>query len=852
MKRRKTSASIVSALLLLLMTFFQPPNVIHAAATDSDLNDTDQTTVQTVPRGLLLNNYFTIKNPTNNANDNSFRFKSNSAFITNNNRVLVLAHGDETNTADNTSGLLTGVKDATGSYGAAWSNMSTAYFKPTEDQTISAWLSFGSGDGLEKANGQGMALVFQNNPDGATEMGAGQQGLGVYGYDKSTANVGSFSLASTTDVAKTAIQNSIALEFDTQLQDSLKKIYGPIIYTKDLGPYYASVNNYDAKDTTNISLKPATGFPTDTSLGPGGAYGHIAFTYPANPLSYVATRTPYFQDNTNAMFSPFKQGYSLFHIGSKTAELTDDYDANGKPIIWHHLTVNWHPSADNKTVDITYLYNDKLADGSINTKDLVKKTETLNMSELGTITKDSEIYWGFTGSNNNIKPGKDEKPVASKLVAVESIPNLVNANVKTTITDKTLNKIMYDDPDNITTDGTDRQVADGDNLLINYKLNYVNGREDWKDIVAKISLPTNIDYDTSNNVIGTLTYSNGDTESIPATAITTDATTGVKTINYSLLQNLGDHDAKSKVTDISINGVANNKTKKNITVTKQPATFTGYNDIQTTSTPSFTIRYKKDWTMNLKSTSDDPINLLYQQEDSTLNLGTTLSYNGKDSPAFAKDDPITYTIKLGDDTFTYSSTVAADRESYADTIPLRKIIEDAKLDFWDIFTLHSTRQIIVTAADKDGIIGGPVTYNVKTEPNHVLKLTVSNKLDFQNVNFLSSAKYLRRKGDFTLSVTSYHNPWTLAVSTSELKNNENQFNGILVNHTSELNSVLTNNYVEIAQDDTSYDTETVVSIPELQKWTADSGILIKPSGLSKAGTYNGTMTWTLISDSDTI
>jgi len=90
-----------------------------SAATDADLSSADQATIDKAPTGLLMSNYFTIKDPTNNSSDSSFRFKSNSAFISNNNKVLVLAHGTDTNSADNTNNGILGmyaVKNKTGSY----------------------------------------------------------------------------------------------------------------------------------------------------------------------------------------------------------------------------------------------------------------------------------------------------------------------------------------------------------------------------------------------------------------------------------------------------------------------------------------------------------------------------------------------------------------------------------------------------------------------------------------------------------------------------------------------------------------------------------------------------------------
>lgn len=845
--RKKYFGSLIIGLVFLTSLFILISNTITTFAADSDLGATDRNTISKAPTGLSMSKYFTINTPTNNSSDDTFRFRSNAAFISDNDKVIVLAHGTDTNSADNTKGslLVSAVKNKTGSYGAAWSNANTAYFKPGKPQTISAWLSFGSNGADETINGQGMALVLQNNSDGPYEMGAGQEGLGVYGYDKSIIKFNSYSLASTTDVAKTAVQNSIALEFDTQLQDNSKNKYPKVMYSMDaVYPYY-STNSFDTKESGSPI---PSGFPDDTSLGAGGSFGHIAVTYPSDPNSYYATKTPYFSDETNTNFSPFEKGYSLFHIHRQQgANLVNDTDSKGNPIVWHHVTFRWVPSDDLKTATISYSYNDKETDGTINTQTDTQKQNariddsvTVDMSQLGNITKDSKIYWGFTGANNNINNN-----VASKLVSIESIPDLVNAEVDTTITDTTLNKVMYDDPDDGSSDGTDRKVASGDDLKIDYKLTYDNGREDWQDIVSKIKLPTNVTYNTDGGKIGTIKYANGDTEDIPTSALSTDGTT----IDYKILQNLGDISAKNKVADIIINGVAVNQTDEDIDVDAQPATFTGSNNISSTSTPKFTILYKKNWTLNLTNPMSDPTTLLYEQDNATLNLDTKLNYNGKTSPDFASGDKIHYKISLAGHNLTYDSLVSSNSDNLSDEIPLRKVIEDAGLDFWDLFPNNSSQEITVKAIDDDGVTSNTVTYNVNIEPNHLLELNFSNNLNFQSVNYLSTTKYIKRANDYNVSVTSYRNPWTLQAESSALTNGNDEFNGDLVNKDSDGIDILTDTPTVIATDASSYQKETTTSIPTLNKWTSDSGFLLKNDGLSSAKKYKGTLTWT-ISDYD--
>jgi len=839
----KSKLPVVFALLITsLAMLFKFTQV--SAATDADLSSADQDTVNKAPTGLLMSNYFTIKDPTNNASDYNFRFKSNSAFISNNNKVLVLAHGTATNSADNTPAVpgtflnpfgYPAVKNKTGSYGAAWSNINTAYFKAGKPQTLSFWMSFGSGNGLETVNGQGMALVLQNNSDGSTEMGAGQEGLGVYGYDKSYKS----GFASPADVAKTAVQHSIALEFDTQKQTSTAAIYPPVMYSSDSSGSYYSTNTFDSK---RMGISAPAGFPDDTALGAEGTFGHIAVTYPSFPATY------YLLELDNDIYSPFDEGYTMFHIHRQQgADLANGTDANKNPVAWHHITFRWMPSTDLKTATISYSYNDKFPDGSINNNSTrINDNINVDMTQLGNITSDSKIYWGFTGANNNT-----DSRVASKLVSVESIPDLVNASIDTTVTDTTKNKVMFDDPDGGTGDTTDRKVASGDKMQLDYKLTYEDGREDWKDIASKIILPKNITYDTTDGNIGTIKYENGKTEPIPSSALSTDSN-GLQTINYTFLQNLGNISATSKIADIIINGVAVNETKADITVDDQPAIFTGSNDIESTSTPKFTVLYKKDWTLNLNNPMTDPVTLIYQQDNATLNLNANLSYTGKASPEFATNDPIQYQISVGGHNLTYNTTVSANSDTLSDVIPLRTVIEKAGLDFWSLFPNNETQKVTISAIDNDGVTSNSATYNIQVAPNHLLEMKADEALQFKSINYLSLKEYIQRANDYDVSVTSYRNPWMLQVSASELTNGDSKFNGVLVNKNASGTTVLTNNSAIIASDNNSYDTETTTSISKLNKWTTNSGLLLKNYGLSSSKKYSGTLTWTIMDYNDSL
>ncbi|GEO46394.1 cell surface protein [Companilactobacillus paralimentarius] len=782
----------------------------------------DQEAIDSAPPGLDIHKFFRISPPQKNVSDDPFI--NNNAQTTKNGQVLDLANGS-------------------GAYGAAWSDTSAGnYIDIRKDQTVSAWLYFGAATNNELLNGQGMALVLQNDPRGYNAMGAGYQGLGVYGYDKATTSYyyfteGSPVVANRDYIASTAVKNSMALEFDSQINDVLStRDEAPIqlLYKSgDLsnlykGTYYYTLNGYDTKDTANRIPIPST-YPSNSSFGASGGYGHIAVTYPGLATSYALL--PIGASNqSNSAWKGFTTAASIIHSGAKSAQLVDA-GTDDNPIYWHHVTFTWKHAQDDKSAQIKYAFNDKYLDGTINNDSStlsgyprVDQTVDVDPSVFGSI-KDNKLYWGFTGANGS------SKGVYSKLVVFESIPALVHADAKTNITDNTLDKVITDD-------STDKSIAHGDKLTINYDINYdtENSRVDWNNIAAEIDLPSNINYDSdSNGNIAAINYKNSlngntKTEYISGTNLTS------QTLKFKLAENLGKVSNTAYTSaNISINGTAENTTDHDIDVPEEPAKFSGENQISTTSTPEFTVAYQKNWLLTFKNPA--PINIVYNDANENLNLPTHLSYDKNHH--FKAEDPIRYDISVGNKTYTTSTQANSTDTSAIGTIPLRSIIGN---DFWNIFKEKTTQKITVTATDKDDIKSNTVTYTVNVLQNKFLNVNASKDLDFQDVNYLSTNEYLKRKNGFSVSVTSLRNPWKLSVSTSEIKKGNVNFNGILVYKKKDGTVYdLTSEEVPIAENDVVSDqlVTTVIS----KDWTDNTGPLLKQTGISEAGKYSGTVTW---------
>lgn len=340
--------------------------------------------------------------------------------------------------------------------GAMWSNVDKGnYVDISKNQTLSLWMYFGpqthtnSGDGF----GDGMALVLQNSADGikafshdGTTISNGET-MGVWGIDKGNTTA-------TVD-ASTAIPNSLAVEFDTD---------------------------------SNNSKTQGNGFDE------GISGQHIAWGYPGDPSTYTPSQyRPFLSLGTNYYAK-------MNHQGTQSADLHDGY--------WHHVTVHWDPAAD----ALTYYFNDKSVDGTPQTG---TKTTIPNVSANefgGKANEPTHLRWGVVATTQHIPMQTTGGNYEANLVAFESIPSSVEGEVNTDIDDLTQNKTIKDS-------STDTNVNSGDNLAFNYNLQYDSGLNEWSNDVATIKLPSNITYTPdANGAIGYVTYpDDGDAATEPIT-----------------------------------------------------------------------------------------------------------------------------------------------------------------------------------------------------------------------------------------------------------------------------------------------------------------------------------------------
>ncbi len=366
---------VVFNVLLIAITVMTSPINVGASDLSESKDQVDfKNAMDTAPRGL-------------NIDDPAFKL---GTFDGNNGEVL-RRNDDPTDY----SGVLQ-VTNNVDQISAIWSNFAANnYFDMDKPQTLSMWMYFGrpypskdSDNALQV--GDGMAFVLQNDP---REYGAIStykntpavgETLGVWGADfNNLPDYYSGNFATSEDVAKTAIQNSWAMEFDT---------------------FVNRLSMYDQINGKGVSF----------DLNEQGQ--HMGNNYPGEAATYNPLYVKRINDSNKK-----KRYFTLDHRqGNQYMNLTDQN--------WHHITIKWDPTTHN----LTYSLNDKNLDGSWSNVLGYKYTINLDIDKFHFKTADHRLHWGFTGTTGRF--------TENNFIVFESIPSFINAESHVSIENITSGK----------------------------------------------------------------------------------------------------------------------------------------------------------------------------------------------------------------------------------------------------------------------------------------------------------------------------------------------------------------------------------------------------------------------------
>ncbi|KRK96804.1 hypothetical protein FD25_GL001732 [Levilactobacillus acidifarinae DSM 19394] len=334
----------------MFLTLWVGLTVAHA---DADYDNA----LATAPQGIALDQIFT---PGETANNKA--------------RVVNTTNSQ---TAGTQAVMVTNAKDQ---FGTIWSTDDNA-FDLNQDESVSMWMYFGN----KAANAaDGMAFVLQNDGRGVAatpNFGKKISGetLGVWAVDTNTKQTDPAALA------KLAIQNSWALEFDTHLNKS------------------SSYSKAGDADSFDVGL-----------TGP-----HLASAYPGEGSSYQMVKTSGLLITQKAYYA------TLAHQGVIAGG--NDLLSNGR---WHHVTLDWDASAKK----MTYIFDDK---------DPETGNEQTGTAQAVTVDpaivdpdNTGKVRWGFTGATGS--------SYANNLVIFEKVPGLVETKAAATLTDLNTGKVLKD------------------------------------------------------------------------------------------------------------------------------------------------------------------------------------------------------------------------------------------------------------------------------------------------------------------------------------------------------------------------------------------------------------------------
>lgn len=562
--RRYIKILRVLSIIILLLTSMGTSQKVSATSTTSEnpikSNADDLTNaLKTAPRGLKWS-------------DNNFvkaKFDGNSATI--------VSPSPENPNSKNTSVIQ--MTNDHKQVGGIWSNLTSGnFFNINEDQTVSMWLYLGFYKDNDVSNiagtrpGDGMAFVLHNDPNGVNAHSVGYdlkekqwlpgngETLGVWGTDWD------FNETKVANIAKNAIQNSVAIEFDTY---------------PDASKAYGDINNGGAS------------FDLDGVSGQ-----HIAIGYPSNPESEYnvgLTKIPTYLQHSVEKPDGFKNDSDHDHLPTPDLKyfyslnyLTSSSGLNLVDSKWHHLTIKWTKATQRGGLaDLAYYYDDKNLDGT--PKEPITSHTGINPEVFH--SKDGRIYWGFTGATG--------KFTENNLLIFESLPSFVDVQAKP--------EIWNDNSNTTVTEGS--HVNTKDKLTYKYYLNYVGYTRRWENIVAQITTPDNMAFHS-----GEIIYKDGTKQTIPDTAFKQ------KVIEVKLNRPLGL--GKDNATVI-LHGDAATTSTTTLKVPQAHGHFSGDNLITDTEAPAFMI---DPHTIILSSDTKDTIHISKKKD---VNIPSKVDYLGQ-------------------------------------------------------------------------------------------------------------------------------------------------------------------------------------------------------------------------------
>lgn len=629
-----------------------------------------------------------------------------------------------------------------------------------------------------------------------------------------------------------AIQNSWALEFDTHL---------------------------------NNGQSSGNAFDVDPKL----AENHIASGYPADKATYT--------DN-NTISDSYKQN----HLG------IINYNGYLSNRTWHHVTIDYK-SVSASAGSMTYTVDDKKPVSG--TDDLDPTEDTNQTGQTSTVPIDKskfnsatgKIRWGFTGSTGD--------SYENNLVMFETVPGLVNATAKQSVTDITQNN------KDVSANG---EVKAGDKVKFTTTATYNGGKQAWKDIGGYLKYPasnikwTGFELDT---LAGNFPSEFGNDPSDLSGALISDLSTPGQSSHISFIGEVMPVDVDTQVTVPAGQFIGSNAMIDSNPISytikagpKTSLTIDGLKDIDvnyaTDATISGTVKSSLGGTFAKGTTASVTLN------GETTPIKSDVATDGKFNVTIPKDKlttgEYTYTVQVtdpdGNTTQKYTQkinikpvltlkdnkgTVVApytlifqvidnsaamttyykegdtgtpvELEKYTNTKPGSTQDHSVKLDTTKLAI--GTHELTIYSVDSEGNISNNQTITVVVG---VLSISSDDSLNFKN-KIPAKTSVLNRDSSYMLKLeTSAAKNWTLSVTAGPLTATSDK--STLKQSSIGFRDSNKENMVTLSPTDGTMIMSGVGQEGAIEKsWSTDSGILLDvvPSEVKVAETYTSEINWTL-------
>lgn len=548
---------------------------------------------------------------------------------------------------------------------------------------------------------------------------------------------------------------------------------GKVIIGETLGVYGTDTYNRRTSPATiaNTAIQKSWALELDTKVNNGGFLNfnqrgnsfdqqprgqHLAVNYPADTATYSQ-----------------KGGLtSAYRFEQQHLNLRDNLKlSNGE---WHHLVLKWSASqhAMSYTLDQT-----------------VTGTTTINLGKLGIGVQD--VMWGLTSTSTNSR--------AQTLVVFDQLPNPIKVTSNLQMTNLTQQKVV----------NSGDWVHVGDQLKYDYRLNYLSGNRDWRQIEASFPLSKHV------NITGAkVRYADGHEETLSLAM-----KPGGTHLKYVLSRALSKMNTHVDITLIGKVATVDHDTAVDDTISN----FMGPGMRVSLATPHFMITNKKTVSLAIKPvkavrlghnvTINGQVKLDGGVDFSNVGLRVQATLNGQPQPDYVLS-----------------------KEDAAGQVALKI----------DAAALHEgANQLVLRAHRYDDTYSDPITVPI-TVIDGTLKFKQYDKQAAFQTLVLTGRSQICKPENWHIVVNDGREgttPWQLGLTATKFTNEHGQTlaGGLYYHEGDSWQSIDTKKVFSME----THQTEVGVDYDVAAHWTDQRGLVLKVNAGAMAGTYSSTLNWSL-------